>query len=95
MTERQQEGDILRVTWLGSTPLQSPKGDPESFIDRGKALTGVVKVISDVIYRIQIVSSCEQGQPDRRRWHCLLVHLNRLKPCHFQKTAVTPPKDFK
>ena len=31
MTARKQEGDTLRVTSFGSTPLQPPNGDPGSF----------------------------------------------------------------
>ena len=47
----------------------------------------VVKVVSDVTYRIQ----CDEVAPLRtRRKMRLIVHLNRLKPYHMRPTQLQP-----
>ena len=87
---RYSEGDLV---WLYSPAVL--KGKSRKFHRPWRGPYRIMKAISDVIYRIQLVHSSEPGHPDRRRRHRLVVHMNRLKPCHLpdvqQQSAANPP----
>ena len=79
---RYTEGNLV---WLYFPAV--PKGRSRKLHWPWKGPYRVVKVISDVIYWIRLVSASERGQPNRRHRPHLVVHFNQLKPCHLQKTA--------
>lgn len=69
------------TVWL--YPPAVSKGRAPKFHRPWKGPYRVVKFLSDVTYRIQLVSP--RKQHDRRSHHRLVVHFNRLKPCHLQE----------
>jgi len=81
---RYQPGNLV---WLYSPAVS--RGSSPKFHRPWKGPYRVVKVLSDVTYRIQLVN-CQQGRYDRRRWHRVLVHFNRLKPCYKPNFIQTP-----
>ena len=70
---RYKPGDLV---WL-YCPAVSP-GKAKKFHSGWKGPYKILKVISDVVYRIQLVTP----PTDRRRRQRLVVHFNRLKPCY-------------
>ena len=72
-------GDLV---WLHSPAV--PRGKAPKFHRPWRGPFQIVKVLSDVTFRIQLVPLPDSR--DRRRRHRLVVHFDRLKPCHFQKT---------
>ena len=70
---RYKPGDLV---WL-YCPAISP-GKAKKFHSGWKGPYKILKVISDVVYRIQLVTP----PTDRRRRQRLVVHFNRLKPCY-------------
>ena len=81
---RYQPGDLV---WLYSPAV--PKRSCPKFHRPWKGPYRVLKVLSDVTYRIQLVDH-QQGRRDRRRRHRVVVHFNRLKPCCEQNIPQTP-----
>ena len=68
-------GDLV---WLYTPAV--PRGRAAKFHRPWGGPYRVVTVVSDVTYRIQLVTS--PTRQDRRRRHRVVVHFNRLKPCH-------------
>ena len=75
---RYQVGDPV---WLYSPAVS--RGQTAKFHRPWKGPYRVVKVLSDVTYRIQLMSP--RNRRDRRRNYRVIVHFNRLKPCHLQE----------
>ena len=70
-----------------------PKGKGSQIPSSLEGPFQMVKVLSDVTFRIQLVPL--PNSRDRRRRHRLVVHFNCLKPCHLQKAqqqgSIIPP----
>ena len=78
------------TVWLYSPAVS--KGRTPKFHRPWKGPYRVVKVLSDVTYRIQLISP--KNKQDRRSRCRLVVHFNHLKPCHLQENhqpATLPP----
>ena len=76
--DRKSSGGRYKV---GDSVLYSPavsRGKAAKFHRPWRGPYRVVKVLSDVIYRIQLVSPTRRDRPRNYR---LVVHFNRLKPC--------------
>ena len=82
---RYQVGDLV---WLYSPAV--PKGRAAKFHRPWKGPYQVTQVLSDVTYRITLLSAAECR--DRRRRHTLVVHFNRLKPCHSLTDSANPSR---
>ncbi len=82
---------VGELVWLHSPAV--PRGKAAKFHCPWKGPYRVVKVLSDVTNRIQLVSSPQSR--DRRRRLRLVVHFNRLKPCQLRENqlqgSVPPP----
>ncbi len=81
--DRRATGGRFKVgdrVWLYSPAV--PRGRTPKFHCPWKGPYVVVKVISDVTYRIQL-----EGQGGRRRRQRIVTHFNRLKPCHTPLTC--------
>ena len=79
-------GDLV---WLYTPAV--PRGRAAKFHRPWRGPYRVVKVLSDITYRIQLVSLPQRQ--DRRCRHRLVVHFNRLKPCRshpFKQPTVLP-----
>ena len=72
--------------WLYTPAI--PRGRSAKFHQFWSGPYQVMKVLSDVTYRIQSVYL--PGSQNRRR-HRVVVHYNRLKPCHGHQNLVPPP----
>ena len=92
---RYKPGDMVWLYCPATTP-----GRVNKFHSAWKGPYKVIKVISDVVYRIQHVTPSS----NRRRKQRLVVHFNRLKPCYssspensessFPSNLPDPPSDL-